>query len=395
VTTALFVNPQQWDIVNAQADQTVPLYDRPLTVEIWYPGQAGAAVRQPDEYKVYFKDGKTYLRLYGKALRDAKPQRASGPYPLVVMSHGYPGSRYLFSAIAEHLVSKGYVAVSIDHTDSTYSDQAALASSLRHRSMDVTFVIDEMIKINRDAGSPLKGLIDENRIGLMGESVGADGVINKLGGGYGNRATQYPGLPPGSLQPLLNSNPEFATRRDSRIQAAVVFEPWGWSRGFWDIQAMHRIRTPILYIAGGVNEISGNAADIRHLYEGSIHADRYLLSFAPSDRRACAQIPMSRRTSNPAPCSDIAHPIALGVDPDQDNMRTNNIARHFITAFFGKHLKMDDSKAAYLDVKEYGRHGSRSANAEGIPDARHSTWKGPSSRMGAVLRLEHLRAAAE
>ena len=395
VTTAHFKNPQQWDIVNAKPGQAVPLYDRPLTVEIWYPGQVDAAAPHPGEYKIYFRDGKTHMSLYGKALRDAKPQRTSSPYPLVVISHGYPGNRYLLSPIAENLASKGYVVVSIDHTDSTYSDQAAFASTLRHRSLDVTFVIDEMVKINRDANSPLKSLIDENRIALIGESMGGYGVINKLGGGYSDKAAQFPGLPPDSLQPLLNSNPDFANRRDPRILAAVAFGPWGWNQGFWDAQGLQGIRAPMLYIAGGLDEIFGDSPDIRNLYERSIRADRYLLTFEKANQNADAPLPAPQEDWKPVPCLNNRIPAAHYIDPVWDNVRMNNIAQHFITAFLGKYLEKDSAKAAYLDVLEYAKQGKWSANADGSFKAEHTYWKGFPSRTAADLRLEHLGAAAK
>ncbi len=51
-------------------------------------------------------------------------------FPLVILSHGYPGNRYLLSHFGENLASKGYVVTSIDHTGSTYADQAAFGSTL-------------------------------------------------------------------------------------------------------------------------------------------------------------------------------------------------------------------------------------------------------------------------
>jgi predicted dienelactone hydrolase len=54
----------------------------------------------------------------------------------VVVSHGYPGSRYLLAYLCENLASKGYVVVSIDHTDSTYRDVASFVSTVVNRSLD-------------------------------------------------------------------------------------------------------------------------------------------------------------------------------------------------------------------------------------------------------------------
>ena len=44
----------------------------------------------------------------------------------MIISHGYPGNRYLMSHLGENLASKGFVVASIDHRDSTYDDQKAV-----------------------------------------------------------------------------------------------------------------------------------------------------------------------------------------------------------------------------------------------------------------------------
>ena len=62
-------------------------------------------------------------------MRDAAPS-GDGPFPLVIVSHGYPGNRFLMAHLAENIASKGFVVASIDHVDSTYRDQAAFGSTL-------------------------------------------------------------------------------------------------------------------------------------------------------------------------------------------------------------------------------------------------------------------------
>ena len=71
-----------------------------MTTEVWYPGLADPAASSAGEYQVFFRDGKTQITLRGRALRDGSPLGAKGPYPLVVVSHGYPGNRFLLSPIA-------------------------------------------------------------------------------------------------------------------------------------------------------------------------------------------------------------------------------------------------------------------------------------------------------
>ncbi|MEB0292681.1 hypothetical protein QN351_19495, partial [Cryobacterium sp. 10C2] len=89
--------------------------------------------------RTVLRDGKTAVSLSGQAVRDASPDKAHGPYPLVIVSHGYPGNRFLLSHLTENLASKGYVVVAIDHTDSTYEDMQAFSSTLLNRSLDQLF----------------------------------------------------------------------------------------------------------------------------------------------------------------------------------------------------------------------------------------------------------------
>ena len=164
VQTLEFSHPGQIDILNTTADAE-PTYDRPLTVEVWYPAVEGT---QPGgTYSAFLRDGQTEVTLHGQAARDATP--ASGEtFPLIVISHGYPGNRFLMSHLGENLASKGYVTVSIDHTDSTYSDQAAFGSTLLNRPIDQRFVIDQMAALE----GPLGQIIDADQTGVIGYSMG-------------------------------------------------------------------------------------------------------------------------------------------------------------------------------------------------------------------------------
>ena len=148
-----------------------PVYDRPLTVEMWYPAAAGAT--GDTTLKAHLRDGTTEVSLIGRAMRDAAPAATADPYPLVLLSHGYPGNRFLMSHLGENLASKGYVVASIDHTDSTYRTQAAFGSTLVNRPLDQLFVLDEMARINADGASDLAGMIDTDNTGLIGYSMGA------------------------------------------------------------------------------------------------------------------------------------------------------------------------------------------------------------------------------
>ncbi|MEL7100896.1 MAG: dienelactone hydrolase, partial [Pseudomonadota bacterium] len=149
VQTLTFTHAGQIDILNTTAE-AAPLYDRPLTVEVWYPAASGT--EPGGEYRAFLRDGQTEVTLTGRAARDAAPA-AEGSYPLIVISHGYPGNRFLMSHLGENLASKGYVTVSIDHTDSTYNDQGAFGSTLLNRPIDQRFVVDQMAALDGPLGA--------------------------------------------------------------------------------------------------------------------------------------------------------------------------------------------------------------------------------------------------
>src|SRR5690606_19585103 len=97
VRTLELVNPDQLNLLAASAGQDVPTYDRPLTVEVWYPAALAEGVEPGGEYTVVTRDPELTATLSGLAVRDADPNTTDGPYPLVIISHGYPGNRFLLS----------------------------------------------------------------------------------------------------------------------------------------------------------------------------------------------------------------------------------------------------------------------------------------------------------
>ena len=196
VKTLHFVHADQIDVVKAKAGEAMPHYDRPLTVEVWYPATLAADQHTGSALKAITRDGTTEVSLWGHAVRDAKADLTHGAYPLLIISHGYPGNRFLLSHLADNLASKGYVVASIDHTDSTYSDQASFASTLLNRSLDQLFVLREMARLNEDRTSGFQGMINANQTGIIGYSMGGYGVVNTIGGGLSEAAVKSPlGVP--------------------------------------------------------------------------------------------------------------------------------------------------------------------------------------------------------
>jgi predicted dienelactone hydrolase len=389
VRTITVTDRRRRDVLRMTAGDTTARYDRALTLEVWYPAAGGAPPRL-GEYRVIMRDPSVTISLYGQAQRDAAPRDGDAPFPLLIISHGYPGNRYLLSHLGENLASKGYVVVSIDHTESTYDDAQAFASTLYNRPLDQLFVLQAIAELGAPTSrSFLAGRVDANRSGVIGYSMGGYGVVNAIGGGFRAAAASLPGTPPGAL--LLErsaDNPVYQrSGGDARIKAAVAIGPWGMQVGVWDAAGLAGIRTPTLFVAGSADDVSGYENGTRALFRGAVHAERYLLTFLGAGHNAGAPIP--------APSASYAYsatlksfPFTHYADPIWDTRRMNNILAHFITAHFDAQLKGDRSKLAYLEVVPNGKDGVWAMDRDGKPLASHSYWKGFKRGTAAGLVLE-------
>ena len=378
VRTLEVVNKNQVDVLKSKAGID-PLYDRSLTIEVWYPAVIPAGQKALETYKStlgLFNDPKRPLIPYtylGRALRDAQPDRSEGKYPLVIVSHGYPGSRLLLSYLTENLASKGYIVVSIGHTESTYGDRAGFQSTLLNRSKDVLFVLNQMTAFS-DQGSKhfLSGIVDTENTGIVGYSMGGYGVLNVAGAGYSQKMdSTFATLSGGShaIRVRLAGQPEYLASLDPRIKAVVAFAPWGMQRGAWDKEGLKGLKTPTFFIAGSLDDVSGYEDGIKAIYDGAIYTHRYLLTYQNARHNVAP---------NPPPVETLAE----GVNPNEYNhysepswneYRLNNNNQHFVTAFLGIHLKKLDY-IKYLDVQK---------------NSNDKLWKGFKPRYSTGMELLH------
>lgn len=373
-----FTNPDQVDVVNTGAEGAVARYDRPLTVEVWYPATAGTA--PGGRYETVLRDGETVVTLHGRAVRDAGV--ADGSFPLVIVSHGYPGNRWLMSPLAENIASKGYVVASIDHTDSTYSDQAAFGATLVNRPWDQRFVIDQMAALEDDLG----GITNTQTAAVVGYSMGGYGALIYAGAGVTQASTAYSwGAPQGLLERNMMGTDSHAALADDRVKAFVAFGPWGNNTGFWDAAGLAGIDAPLMLIAGGVDDVSIYDA-MRGIFDGAVNTTRHLLTFENANHNAGAPMP--------APLESYAVSEKLGWAPFEhyadavwDSVRMNNISQHFVTAFLDQHVKGMD-RTAHFDLVPVAADGVWDLDEAGTPTEAHTYWEGFPNRSAHGLRFE-------
>jgi len=380
VQTIDLMHKNQADVVNLK-DGKAPQYDRPITVEVWYPAIVPNGKEEIESYtQVLGRKGTPKRPLIpftfkGRALRAAKIHKTTKKYPLVILSHGYVGSRFLFTYLAENLASKGYVVVSIDHTDSTYKDANNFTSTLVNRSLDQLFVLDEIDRLsNPESKHFLAGLVDASNTGLIGYSMGGYGALNTAGAGYSDRAIGFfKSLTGGSdlLDQRAAANEAYKNSIDRRVKAVVALAPWGMANNVWDVNGLSGLKTPTFFVCGSEDDISMYENGVKAIYEGAVNADRYLLTYINARH-------------NVAPNPPAIATMKEGLDIDEylryadsvwDMRRINNINQHFITAFLGIHLKSKDYQE-YLNLEQ---------------DANTGKWKGFKPRTSIGMELRHAK----
>ena len=404
VRTLTFTRKDVPDIAKAAAmkpaPDSLPRYDRPLTVEIWYPASLDTGQIERTVYQDFLGSGPgdpkrpvIPFSFVGRAARDATPNPAGGPYPLVIFSHGYPGSRYLMSYLAENLASKGYVIASIDHTDSTNADKAAFASTLLNRPQDDQAVLDGVAALSKAGNGFLSGLVNADNTALLGYSMGGYGALNFAGAGF---ADEVLGFVPGKA---LTARQLGNFKVDPRLKAVVAFAPWGGAAavksigvntgaefGFWNAASLAAIRVPTLFVVGSQDDVAFYQGGVKPLFENAVNSDRYMLVYENARHNAAP---------NPPPAATLGHPADYDhyAEAVWDMQRLNNLNEHFVTAFLNYRLKGDMNAAAYLNVPTpIAADGKYSRNADGTPKADDTYWKGFPNRTALGMELYHLGA---
>ncbi len=173
---------------------------RELMVSLWYPAQSRGTRRArymtAEESELVLRGtgvtGVPYdalSRTRTNAYTDVAPAGRGHTLPLVVLSPGFTWPRSSLTALGEELASRGYLVAGIDHTyenfGMTFPDGRVVTcgaceletddfgrAAVESRARDVSFVLDELT----GARSPWRKLIDPDRIGMAGSSLGGASV---------------------------------------------------------------------------------------------------------------------------------------------------------------------------------------------------------------------------
>ncbi|MEO6121285.1 MAG: hypothetical protein ABIW46_08080 [Acidimicrobiales bacterium] len=167
---------------------------------------------------------------------DADPLRTEGVFPLLVFAHGTNGEvMKRYGPLLRSWAAAGYVVAAPTFPFAT-NPQDTSSDDYPNQPADISFVTDELLRLNGDPASPLAGLIDPDRIGAVGSALGG---ITTLG---------------------LTSN---ACCRDARFKAAAVFASY--LAPFGDSEYFTEPGPPLLVIHGDRDDTIAYA-DARHAF---------------------------------------------------------------------------------------------------------------------------------
>jgi predicted dienelactone hydrolase len=311
---------------------------RPLTLDVWYPAKLAANQGESTIYKATI--GATKFDMPGKAARDAALE--AGKFPMVIVSHGQAGSRYMMTYLTEHLASQGYVVAALDHTGSTYDDitQAAYISSLVDRPLDVLFSIDAVAKTITNA--------DNSNVALMGYSYGGYTMLNASGIGLDKANLEA------YCKSSNNEGPCFAlpffdgltavrgsgvVKPDPRVKAVFVMAPYGIP--WLSAKQLESSTVPLFVACGEADDIATYKRDSRTAFTTAGTPNKYLLSLQAASHNAWTNNPPESVRGN---WTDFER----WFEPAWDRERLNDITKHFATAFLQQNVEKNASASKYL-----------------------------------------------
>jgi predicted dienelactone hydrolase len=309
--------------------------NRKLTLEIWYPAQTTAAA----ENTVYRSTvGATPYAVAGRAARDVPA--LDGKFPLLVYSHGQPGSRMQAAYLLEHLASQGFIVAAIDHQDATYADvtQQSYASGLIDRPLDILSSIAVAAKTIPSA--------DANNVGLIGYSYGGYSSLSAAGIGLdGNNLKAYcqrsNNEGPCFLLPFfasLEASRGVNTKPDPRVKAVFVMAPYG--APWLSPKALEMMRVPLFVGIGSADRVATPSRDALEVYRQSGSSAKYLLTLDGATHNPWIVCPPETKVS--------AQDFERCSEPSWNHADSHALTQHFATAFFGTHLQGKTTLESYL-----------------------------------------------
>lgn len=254
-------------------------------------------------------------------------------YPVVILSHGWSGTKYLHSDLGEMFASEGFIAVSIEHTYGSVASvidnevifkqddaltafkdgQLGLESNTRLMmtyGLDVISTIDYLELLNNDPDDIFYQHLDLNHIGAVGHSTGGGGVI-------------------------------YASLMDQRIKAIIGLDAW--VEPIREILEMDSLNVPSLFLRSEAWEEGPNNDVLLPMIDASTE-DTSLYRIKGTTHYDFAMVYMY---------TSLAKPIGFSGSIETHTMIDIMFSSHL--SYFNEYLKNKNNNFSWTDIEAVER----------------------------------------
>lgn len=331
-----------------------------LEATVWYP----ALDSSPDPHLythsllVFGAGVPTAIAAHvGRAGSDADVDTSRGPYPLVVLSHGYAITASSYGWLAEHLASHGMVVVAPHHRE--VLDPRMLWRSTITRPRDIDHLIDSIPAWQDAAGFP-SSIVDIDRTAVVGHSYGGYTALAAAGArldmnGFAGRCA--PPAAPDRLEFLCDALVPYV--QDIAGQAGFGSVP----SGLWPAQVSAPVDAVVslagdaaMYGESGLAEVDvpllviGGTADTDSPFEWG---SEFAYDHVSSQRKIEVRLDGAGHFVYLGECSSVRRivklmPFGFCTDDGWNRSDVHTELKHRVAAFLYSEMVGDDAAAADL-----------------------------------------------
>ncbi len=306
------------------------------------------------------KPGVYPIKLQTEILKDSRrnrqftadfyfPQGLSRPAPVIVFSHGLASDRQHFAAIAKHLASHGFVAVTLEHPGSNLQKLQNLFRGLTKEVFDVSEFIDrpkDVSYVLDDLEQRFSGLANVQQAGVIGHSFGGYTALALAGA-----TIDFDYLTKECSQGIDAANPSLLLQcealklprqsynfRDPRIGFALAINPIDAS--IFGPKGMAKIQIPVAIAAASEDVVASAVLEQVKPFSWMVAPERYL--FVVRGVGHVADVRSFTRAFLPS---------IESVIPDKNIEPLKEYARTFVLALVQTHVSHQQNYRPYLQAR--------------------------------------------
>ncbi len=327
---------------------------RDIGTGLWYPALNEDGLDETITYQIepkvpeMFGDGPAVV--YGQALENAAINSSSGPYPLVVFSHGFGLNAAAYHTIPEHLASYGFIVLAPEHIEGDWFESMA---AVIDRPRDIVRTLDYAEALNTD-DTDFANQIDMDNVAVMGHSYGGYTTLAMAGAqidlnAFNERCAALPEDSPEQFlcAPIAGRDAEMAqyagladvpdglwpSYGDERVDAIM---PIAGDAFLFDTKGLASITIPMLAIGGTADTGTPYEWGSKMSYDFTSSAEKSLVGLVGAEHMVAGS------SCDDMPWTDNS-PYAPFIcdDPVWDKDAAHDVIHHYVTAFLLATLKED------------------------------------------------------